>query len=62
MNNFTMEQVTAMRRDLEKRISIDIATFENDTGLEIDRVSVDHPKTLGQRHRPIVELEVRLPR
>lgn len=68
MSDLTVNDAKKKRRDLEKRLQIDIQQFQLDTGLRVERVTLVQHETMahafGMKSPELaaVVIEVELPR
>ena len=62
-DTLTLTHILKFRRDLERRIQIDINQFEKDTGLVVSRVDLLHSHVMEEPNKRVarVQLDVELP-
>lgn len=60
MKSTTIEEVVKARRDLEKRLLVDIQQFERDTCVQVGHIELQHVQRMGERTDALIDVEIRL--
>jgi hypothetical protein len=59
-DDITVDFILKKRRDLERRLLIDLRQFEEDTGVQLESIQMVHTGRVGHRIDALVDVVVKL--